>query len=165
MLNAKTATAIALAFGLVTGAPAIAPAGTAEQRDQPQIDQPAGPSTQQRGATSTPQVQRKYTVSELKTRADELVGQDVVNLRGKAVGELQDIVVEKQNNEPYAVIEVGGVLGIGAKDVALPFEELQLGEKKIILMSLSSEEQLKAMPEYKVSDYTSLRGGSRQVPR
>jgi sporulation protein YlmC with PRC-barrel domain len=157
MLNAKTATALALALGLTTGVAAIGPAGAAEQRGATQ--------TQQQGVTGSSQSQSRYTVGELRTRADELIGKDVVNQQGKSVGELQDIVVDKQRNEPYAVIEVGGMLGVGAKEIAVPFSDLQLGEDNITMMSQKSEEQLKAMPAYKESDYTPLRESGRSAPQ
>jgi hypothetical protein len=48
-----------------------------------------------------------------------------------------------------AIISVGGFLGIGDKLVAVPFDQLQLDKDKAILMSSATEEQLKAMPEYK----------------
>ncbi len=136
--NANTATAIALAFGLASGA-AIP---IACKRGRPDIgertdraaptatgaDQRAGDAPSQQKATPG---SNHYTATELRGRADELIGKDVVNRNGNQVGDLENIVVDRQTNQPYAVVEVGGVLGIGAKNVVIPFDQLQVGEDKV----------------------------------
>jgi putative membrane protein len=81
--------------------------------------------------------------------ANDLIGQKVVNKNGDKVGKIDDIVLNSSDQAVLAVISVGGFLGIGDKLVAVPFDQLQPGEDKAILLSSATEEQLKAMPEYK----------------
>jgi hypothetical protein len=50
-------------------------------------------------------------------------------------------------------VSVGGFLGIGDKDVALPLNDLQLGQGEAYLMSAATEDQLKQMPEYDENQY------------
>jgi hypothetical protein len=57
---------------------------------------------------------------------------------------------------------VGGFLGIGAKDVAVPFEQLRVGPENVILMSETSESELKQMPEYNKDQYSPV---EREAPR
>ena len=45
------------------------------------------------------------------------------------------------------MVSVGGFLGIGDKDVAVPLNDLQLGEDEAYLMSAATEDQLKQMPD------------------
>ncbi len=49
-----------------------------------------------------------------------------------------------------AIIDVGGFLGLGVKQVAVPFEEMQVmqGENDVRIYIDSTEEELKALPEY-----------------
>lgn len=84
-------------------------------------------------------------------RADELIGKDVVNLRGETVGEIEDIVVDS-NRAVHAIVSVGGFLGIGDKDVAVPFDTLRIGQDNAIMMSEADEDQLKQMPAWKKDD-------------
>jgi sporulation protein YlmC with PRC-barrel domain len=96
--------------------------------------------------------------------ADRIIGMDVVNAEGKEVGEIKDLVLDRQQ-VAHAVISVGGFLGIGAKDVAVPFEQLRIGQDNVTLMSDSSEAELKQMPEYKKDSYTRIeRKAERSAP-
>jgi sporulation protein YlmC with PRC-barrel domain len=171
MRIATTATALALALGLGT-AVSVAPVMAAGQGGQEKAAQSSasGQSAQgqQQGAESkgsgsqqmqtgdSQSQQNAPTVAELRQRADELIGRTVVNRDGADVGELSEIVLSKQKNQPHAVIEVGGLLGIGAKEVAISFDELQLGQENITLMSQKSEQELKDMPAYEETQYTPL---------
>lgn len=89
--------------------------------------------------------------------ADELIGQSVVNQNGEEVGELADIVLNANDQAVLAVISVGGFLGFGAKNVAVPFEQLQPSGDESILMSTATEEQLKSLPDYEEGEgYTAV---------
>lgn len=61
----------------------------------------------------------ELTASEL--RHTEVYGPD-----GAALGAISDVVLDPAGEIRAAVLSVGGVLGIGAKSVAVPFEMLQI---------------------------------------
>ena len=88
-----------------------------------------------------------------KLRAEELLGKDVVNLNGNEVGEIGDVVMDRDGKVAYAVVDVGGFLGMGEKQVAVPFDELRMTNANAILMSEKSEDQLTRMPAYKKDMY------------
>jgi putative membrane protein len=98
------------------------------------------------GDSSTQQAARSDNALTQMT-ADQLIGQSVVNNKGDKVGKIEDIVLDK-DKAVLAVLSVGGFLGIGDKDVAVPFDQLQPGENKTILLSGATEDQLKSMPAY-----------------
>ena len=75
----------------------------------------------------------------------------MVNQKGEEVGEIQDVVVK--DDAYYAVLAVGGFLGLGDKNVAIPLDQLKLGEDEAYLMSAQTEEQLEGMPEYEATQY------------
>ena len=58
-----------------------------------------------------------------------------------------------QSGKQYAVLSVGGFLGIGEKKVAVPLDQLQLGQDKAYLMTAETEDQLKQMPAYDEKQY------------
>jgi putative membrane protein len=82
---------------------------------------------------------------------EEVLGSTVVNENGEEVGEIQDLVAK--DDAYYAVLSVGGFLGIGEKDVAVPLDELKLGEDESYLMSTKTEDQLEEMPAYDQTQY------------
>jgi putative membrane protein len=107
-----------------------------------------GTETTSSGAAATQEAARPANPLGEMT-ANDLIGQKVVNKNGDKVGKIDDIVLNSNDKAVLAVISVGGFLGIGDRLVAVPFDQLQLDKDKAILMSSATEEQLKAMPEYK----------------
>ena len=74
-------------------------------------------------------------------RASKLIGTNVKNDSGQAIGEIEDIIIDKQR-VLFAVIEVGGFLGVGGHLIAIPYESLSLSDKgdQITLPGATKEE-------------------------
>jgi putative membrane protein len=83
---------------------------------------------------------------------EEVLGSSVVNANGEEIAEIEDLVVD-QDQTHYAILSVGGFLGIADKKVAIPLDQLQLGEDETYLMSAETEEQLEQMPAYDEGQY------------
>ena len=115
---------------------AVAAAGSGQQ-----------PQVQQQQATQGEQQATGATI-----QASDVIGADVVNESGEEVGEIEDLVIDADKIE-YAVVSVGGFLGVGDKDVAIPLDQLKLGVGESYLMSGETEAQLEQMPEYQESQY------------
>jgi sporulation protein YlmC with PRC-barrel domain len=145
-MDARTPAADRAATTTAADRPATEGTATAVERG----DRPASPAAD---------AQPMRDVSHLS--ADELIGKDVRNLRGENVGNIEDIVLD-QNEGSFAVISVGGFLGIGARDVAVPLDELQLGDDDVIMMSETTEEQLREMPEYDETQYQRMDGATQR---
>ncbi|WP_173979597.1 PRC-barrel domain-containing protein [Magnetospirillum sp. UT-4] len=61
---------------------------------------------------------------------DTVQGAAVNNLQGERIGEVEDVVVDiKRGQISYAIIGVGGFLGIGEKSVAVPWNMVQPGQE------------------------------------
>ncbi|MBV9907923.1 MAG: PRC-barrel domain-containing protein, partial [Hyphomicrobiales bacterium] len=59
-------------------------------------------------------------------RASKLVGVSVVGSDQKTtIGSIKDVLIDHNGNAQAVVIGVGGFLGMGQKNVAVPFKELQ----------------------------------------
>jgi sporulation protein YlmC with PRC-barrel domain len=73
--------------------------------------------------------------------ADTLQGDEVRNAADENLGEITDIMIDVPTGRvAYAVMSVGGVLGMGSKLFAIPWSALQLDtEKKCFRMNVPKE--------------------------
>jgi sporulation protein YlmC with PRC-barrel domain len=55
-------------------------------------------------------------------RASQLIGINVYNRAGESVGEVNDLVLDASGRVRYAALSVGGVLGIGDRMFAVPWQ-------------------------------------------
>jgi sporulation protein YlmC with PRC-barrel domain len=58
-------------------------------------------------------------------RTSKVVGLNVYNDSNESVGSINDLLTDKSGNIKAAVISVGGVLGVGAHLVAIPFDKIK----------------------------------------
>jgi hypothetical protein len=86
-------------------------------------------------------------------RASKLVGSTVVNEANETVGTIDDLIVTSSEKVPFAVLSVGGFLGVGSKYVVVPFSSLQVKDKKMVLAG-ATKDSLKALPEFKYNTGT-----------
>lgn len=57
--------------------------------------------------------------------ASDLIGTRVVSANNESIGDVNDVIVDRNGQVMAAVVGVGGFLGIGEKDVAVPFSSLE----------------------------------------
>jgi hypothetical protein len=79
-------------------------------------------------------------------RASKLTGSDVVNDHDERIGTIDDIIIGR-DRVLFAVIQVGGFLGLGGRLVAVPYQSLILDDK--IVLPGASRDELKKLPEFK----------------
>jgi sporulation protein YlmC with PRC-barrel domain len=91
----------------------------------------------------------RVDVKKLATgyRSPKIVGSSVVNQNGDKIGTVDDLIVEPSEKVPFAILSVGGFLGIGEHLVAVPFNSLRISQNKIELPGATKDE-LKALPEF-----------------
>jgi sporulation protein YlmC with PRC-barrel domain len=87
--------------------------------------------------------------TEQPTLATAFIGQSVYSSEDPEsdnIGDVNDLIVSDDGSITHAIVGVGGFLGIGEKDVAVPFDELQVVEQdgEIRLVYASTKEQLEA---------------------
>lgn len=80
-------------------------------------------------------------------RASKVVGSTVVNEAGDTVGTIDDLIVTPTNRVPFAVLSVGGFLGVGTKYVVVPADALKVRDDKMLLAG-ASKESLKNLPAF-----------------
>lgn len=90
--------------------------------------------------------------------ASNIIGESVYNSvadDAENIGSVNDIVLGVEGEAEYVIIGVGGFLGLGQRDVAIPFEELEWAERdgQWWLVVNSTRESLEAQPEFDTSAY------------
>lgn len=119
-----------LGFLLTVGAwaqPAPGPGTTRE----PTMTRPATP-----GPTTPGPMNEVY--------ASNLIGASVKNAQGESLGKIDELVIDpKDARIKAAIVSVGGVLGIGAKSVAVPWDKVTMGsdaDRDTIVVAMGKEE-------------------------
>jgi sporulation protein YlmC with PRC-barrel domain len=92
----------------------------------------------------------KIDPSSLATgyRTSKVVGSTVVNEANETVGTIDDLIVTPSEKVPFAVLSVGGFLGIGTKYVVVPYSSLEVGAKNMVLQG-ATKDSLKSLPDFK----------------
>lgn len=80
-------------------------------------------------------------------RTSKVVGSTVYNDDKEKIGEIDDLIVTTADSVPYAVVSVGGFLGMGKHYVVVPASSLEVIDKQLVLHG-GSKESLKALPDY-----------------
>ncbi|WP_415182355.1 PRC-barrel domain-containing protein [Phaeovulum sp.] len=83
---------------------------------------------------------------------DKLTGAEVYDSTDAHIGEVSTLVVNTEGGMDHAVIDVGGFLGIGAKPVALPLDQIDIlmeedGSDLRVYVPMTKE-QLKGLPKF-----------------
>src|ERR1700730_6812736 len=81
-------------------------------------------------------------------RASKVVGSSVVNDANETIGKIDDLLISSDGKQPYAVLSIGGFLGMGTRLVVVPYDTLKFADKKVILPG-GTKEGLKMLPEFK----------------
>ena len=89
--------------------------------------------------------------------AAQLLGQPITNQAGETIGNVNDLLLDKSGRIVNVVIGVGGVLGLGEKNVAVPFGTLSFTSdpngKRVITAPLSRA-RLEAAPDFQATEKT-----------
>ena len=93
------------------------------------------------------------TVEEMKlvvlgwSARQKLLGKPVFNDKNERIGEVEDIIVSPKRTVSWAILGVGGFLGIAEKKVAIPMDQLKLTNNRLVLAG-ATKDALKAMPAF-----------------
>lgn len=88
-------------------------------------------------------------------RAKKVTGTNVKDPAGQKIGEVEDIVLDKQSNSiMFAVVSFGGFLGMGEKYHPIPWSALTYDEKEGSYVVNYTKEQLKAAPADSIEELT-----------
>ena len=72
-------------------------------------------------------------------RVSKVLGATVVNDANETVGTIDDLIVTPNDNVPYAVLSVGGFLGMGTRLVVVRYDTMKAGDKNMVLRGATKE--------------------------
>lgn len=108
-----------------SGSPAMQPGATGSSSMN-------SPSTGASPSTGSAAMNQGGSQGQFMTRmeanqmmASDLIGTRVVSTNNESIGDINDVVVDRNGQVMAVVVGVGGFLGIGEKDVAVPFNSLE----------------------------------------
>src|SRR5690554_4941034 len=82
---------------------------------------------------------------------DSIMGKPIVNENDEKIGDVNDVVLASDGKAAYFIVGAGGFLGMGERDVAIPYQEItQSGDDKLVLQGYTKD-QLKALPRVEVA--------------
>lgn len=141
-----TASLIALmaAFGALPAAAQTAAPPSAQTAPSVETTAPSVPSDKMMAASHTGQLSAKALLNE-----------NVKNAANKSVGDINDVLISSDGKIAAVIVGVGGFLGMGEKNVALPFTELMFAKNAdddLIVSTSATKESLQTAPEYKKPD-------------
>lgn len=87
---------------------------------------------------------------------DEIVGKSVVSRNGEEIGNVDDVVTDPTSGQKFAVVDVGGFLGVGQKSIVIELAELQMASGEDRIQSDLTREELQTKTEYSPGDYESV---------
>jgi hypothetical protein len=83
-------------------------------------------------------------------RASKVIGSSVLNEANETIGKIDDLLVTRDGKEPYAVLSIGGFLGMGTHMVVVRYDSLKFADNKIVLPG-GSKDGLKMLPVFQYS--------------
>jgi PRC-barrel domain len=83
-------------------------------------------------------------------RASKVIGSNVVNEANETIGKIDDLLVTRDGKEPYAVLSIGGFLGMGTHMVVVRYDSLKFADNKVVLPG-GTKDGLKMLPAFQYS--------------
>ena len=136
---------------LLTGSLALTAANLTAQRAEEAVPTPGQPPLSDKTPSYTDKEAQQPAVAPdagANLKASSIIGLPVRNESGERLGKLQDIIVNfESHSAPFAIVEFGGTLGIGATRIAVPMSELKWSsEPKQVLLTATKDEFQSANP-------------------
>lgn len=136
--------------GPATPAPSTPPASSTPSGVTPTAPESStAPATGMGAAGASDTAETTQAISGWSVK-QKIMGKDVHNENDEKVGEITDVILADDGKAVYYVIGAGGFLGMGAHDVAIPFEKVTQGDDKLTLTGYTKD-QLKALPKVEVA--------------
>jgi sporulation protein YlmC with PRC-barrel domain len=136
-------------------------------QDQPTTDpaQPTEPATAEAEPPASPPPTEAVIPAQAAgdVRAEKLIGMTVYDTNGDKVGQVKDILFNEQGQATGVVLSVGGVLGLGAKQVGLQWSEVDIQPDAEVAKVQYNKDQLEAAPDFKTQEAQKAESDAAQM--
>jgi sporulation protein YlmC with PRC-barrel domain len=124
----------------------------AQQPAPPEQSKSASQSSQSHPSASGHKPDALTAVQGVLLSTEALLGSDVKNPQGQDVGDLKQLMVDPHTGRVmYAVVAIGGFLGMGEKTVIMPWNALEVARDGKSLVLNVSPQMLQQAPAYEKS--------------
>lgn len=97
--------------------------------------------------------------------ATSINGTNVVNSQGESLGQIKDLMINLHNGRiEYGVLSFGGVMGMGDKLFAVPWQALTIDERNENIVLDVPKERLKNAPGFDKSNWPNFADSSLMEP-
>jgi len=72
-------------------------------------------------------------------RVSKVIGNSVLNDENETIGKIDDLLLTSDGNEPYAILSIGGFLGVGTHMVVVHYGSLRFADDKIVLPGVTKD--------------------------
>lgn len=96
-----------------------------------------------------------------EVRTSKLIGTSVKNQAGDTIGDINEVILDKDGRVQALVVGVGGFLGIGEREVAVTYPAMKLtvdANNSTVATVNATKEQLRAAPEWRWATSTNGSG-------
>lgn len=93
---------------------------------------PSPPASSPPAASESAKPPEQNLAAPGKWRASKLMGVDIYGADDKKVGDVTEVVFDKSGKIETVTVGVGGFLGLGSKDVAIPFEQITWSDEPMV---------------------------------
>lgn len=85
-------------------------------------------------------------------RASKLIRANVFNEKDEKIGNVKELIIANDGRVSLAIIPVGGFLGIGTKNVAIPTELFNVATNGKVTLPGGTKEKLKELPRFEFAE-------------
>jgi hypothetical protein len=79
---------------------------------------------------------------------EQMIGKPVVNAEGQEIGQVRDLLMGQDGAVTQAIVDVGGFLGVGAKQIAVPWDQIAVQPDGNGITLPMARQQLETAPEH-----------------
>ncbi|MGH6942820.1 MAG: hypothetical protein ACREH6_01200 [Geminicoccaceae bacterium] len=133
----------------------VAQSSAAPPQGQAAVD-PEPPAPAAEAGSAAADVAQRPSSRLTADQAMQLIGNEVVDPDGATVAKLVDLAHLKGDDEPFAVLQFGGFLGFGEREVVVGLPELERGSGGQVVLSDTAASVLSALPEYNEASFESV---------
>lgn len=137
----------------ITALTLLVSAGTAAAQVRTAPNDPRQPQRDRLTQQDTNRVQSSLFLH----KAETLIGSDLNTRTGETIGSIEDFIVERGSGRLiFAIVEIGGVLGMGGNEFALPYERLSWSDADERFVTNMTKEEAEAQGEFLPDEWNDL---------
>jgi hypothetical protein len=93
-------------------------------------------------------VEKKSESTSMFHSVKDMIGWEVKNAEGGTLGTVDDYIHDEKGRLAFAILSQGGILGMGEKKIAVPFDTLSIADEMDHFVLNISEDRLASAPEF-----------------